>query len=242
MPKRLTTEEFIEKTRQVHGDKYDYSKVEYKTSGEKVCIICKEHGEFWQIPENHLHKHHAQGCPKCSHGHDKYTIEEFIEKARQVHGDKYDYSKVEYSGKDIKVCITCPIHGDFWQLPSVHVYNKSGCPRCKSSKLENEFASFLDKNNIDYVRQKRFQWLGKQSLDFFLPKHGIAIECQGEQHFSEISFGNTDDLKHRLEYYQKLDKQKKELCETNNIRLLYFAKKKYDDTILTKEEILEEIT
>ena len=54
MRKRITNEEFVAKTKEVHGDRYDYSKVEYKNSHTKVCIICPEHGEFWQIPNSHL--------------------------------------------------------------------------------------------------------------------------------------------------------------------------------------------
>ena len=104
------TEEFIKKAKEVHGDKYDYSKVEYKKAIEKICIICPEHGEFWQIPTNHLK---GCGCPSCG-GNKKYTLEIFIKKAREVHGDKYDYSKVDYKKASEKVCIICPKHGEFW--------------------------------------------------------------------------------------------------------------------------------
>ena len=98
----LNTKSFIEKAVRKYGDKYDYSKVEYKHCTEKVCIICPEHGEFWQTPSSHLNS--KQGCPKC--GKDSSTklvsTENFIEKARKVHGDKYDYSKVCYLGWDEK--------------------------------------------------------------------------------------------------------------------------------------------
>ena len=91
MSQRSTKENFIEKAREIHGNKYDYSKVEYKNNRTKVCIICPEHGEFWQTPRNHISQ--RQGCPKCSKTF-KNTTESFIEKARKVHRDKYDYSKV----------------------------------------------------------------------------------------------------------------------------------------------------
>lgn len=81
MPGKLTTEEFIQKAREVHGDKYDYSKVEYKNSSTKVCIVCTEHGEFYQ----ELHKHlKGQGCRKCT-GCAKLTTEDFIKKSRERH-------------------------------------------------------------------------------------------------------------------------------------------------------------
>ena len=106
--------DFIWKAIQVHGFRYNYSKVEYKNNKVKVCIICPEHGEFWQTPDKHLS---GQGCPKCANNV-KSTTEEFVKKAIQVHRDKYDYSKVEYKGALIKVCIICPEHGEFWQTPS----------------------------------------------------------------------------------------------------------------------------
>ena len=112
---KLTTEEFIKKAREVHGDKYDYSKVEYVKSKAKVTIICPEHGEFLQTPQKHLY---GQGCPKCGHK-SELTTEEFIKKAREVHGDKYDYSNVEYVDAKTNVCIICKQHGVFWQRQGV---------------------------------------------------------------------------------------------------------------------------
>ena len=88
---KYTTQKFIEKAQLLHGDKYDYSHVEYRDTHTKVCIICSEHGEFWQAPHNHLR---GQGCPKCgtqkTTTQRRHTPQEFIEKAQQVHGDKYD--------------------------------------------------------------------------------------------------------------------------------------------------------
>ena len=114
----MTTEEFIKKAKEIHGNKYDYSKVEYKNTSTKVCIICPEHGEFWQTPNHHLQGH---GCPKCKNEKIRkrhtHNITIFIEKARKVHGDKYDYSKAEYINASTKVCIICPEHGEFWQTP-----------------------------------------------------------------------------------------------------------------------------
>lgn len=134
--KKLIIEEFIERARKVHGDKYDYSKVEYKNNKTKVCIICPIHGEFWQLPCDHLS---GNGCKEC--GVDKRTkektktLEQFITDARKIHGDKYDYSKVNYVDAHTKICIVCPIHGEFWQKPYAHL-NGQDCPLCvhKSTK------------------------------------------------------------------------------------------------------------
>ena len=132
-----TTKQFIEEARKVHGDKYDYSKVEYVNASTKVCIICPIHGEFWQNPANHLQ---GQGCPACGNVKHK-TTEDFIKEARKVHGDKYDYSKVEYKNANTKVCIICPIHGEFWQTPHMHLQGK-GCKKCS---IENIVAKTTQK-------------------------------------------------------------------------------------------------
>ena len=128
--KRSTTDDFIKKAREVHGDKYDYSKVNYVKNSTKVCIICPEHGEFWQIPSNHLK---GFGCPKCTNNH-HYTTEEWIQNAKEVHGDRYDYSKVNYTNRKAKVCIICPEHGEFWQRGGDHL-NGQGCPGCTGKNI-----------------------------------------------------------------------------------------------------------
>ena len=134
----LTTEEFIEKARKVHTDKYDYSKVNYINANTKVCIVCPEHGEFWQTPASHLN---GIGCPKCGFERirekNKITLNEFIKKAKEVHGDKYDYSKVEYVNNKTKVCIICPEHGEFWQTPDSHLRG-GGCKKCLNEKLSSD--------------------------------------------------------------------------------------------------------
>ena len=143
--KRVTTEDFVEKARKVHGEKYDYSKVEYVNNRSKVCIICNRHGEFWQKPSNHLC---GQGCPKCGKEKQNLAItsndDEFIKKARKVHGDKYDYSKVEYVNNRTKVCIICNRHGEFWQTPNAHL-NGQGCPKCGDERIASAKTSNSEK-------------------------------------------------------------------------------------------------
>lgn len=243
MSKKLTKEEFVKKAKNVHGDKYDYSKVEYVNVNTKICIICPIHGEFWQIPSNHFQ---GKGCPKCGCGiiSEKLSnnTEKFIENARKIHGDKYDYSKVEYKKYDEKVCIVCPKHGEFWQIPSYHLTN-CGCPVCKDSKLEKEVREYLNDNKIVFESFKKFDWLGKQHLDFYLPKYNIAIECQGEQHFEVVKhFGGED----KYEIQQKRDFLKNKLCKENGIKLLYYTNyKKIEEDNITifknKENLINAI-
>ena len=219
---RLTTKSFIEKSNKVHNNKFDYSKVVYKNNRTNVYIICPEHGEFWQTPDNHLNGHH---CPKCNGGV-SISQQEFIEKAKEIHGDKYNYSKVEYINSKTKVCIICPEHGEFWQTPSNHLAGK-GCLKCKISKLELLVKQYLNKNNINYIYQYRPKFLkhgkGQQSLDFYIPDLNIGIECQGIQHYIPVDFGGKgkEYAMKRFKYVQRLDERKKFLCIKNNIRILY---------------------
>lgn len=287
---QLTTEVFIKRAKQVHGDKYDYSKVEYVNSKTKVCIICPEHGEFWQTPSNHLT---GRGCPICryinSAKNNSLTKEEFIEKARAIHGDKYDYSKVEYKNNLTKVCIICPEHGEFWQDPTGHIDKKAGCPRCSKnhrytteeflkslpswvkekydfskfvykrthdksivicpehgeflqsphnirkgigcpgcseSKLERNVRLFLKENKIEYIPEyKKDSDFGKQAIDFYLPRYGIGIECQGIQHFIPTDFAGKGDewKKNEFEHIKELDKNKQFLCKEKGIKLIYYT-------------------
>ena len=131
---RKSLEQFIQEAREVHGDKYDYSKVEYSGNKTKVCIICPEHGEFWMSPNSHLSK--KQGCPYCA-GHMRKTNEQFIKDAREVHGDKYDYSKVNYINNRTDIIVTCPTHGDFNVKPDNHLAG-NGCPKCAGKHRTTE--------------------------------------------------------------------------------------------------------
>ena len=170
MRNKNTLESFIEKARKVHGDKYDYSKVEYNGIHTKVCIICPEHGEFWQEPNSHLHRN---GCPECS-GLKKPSLESFIEKARKVHGDKYDYSKVEYVNNHTKVCIVCAEHGEFWMTPSAHINLRQGCKYCSGRKLTLD--GFIEKakkvhgDKYDYSKVKYIN--NKTKVCIICPEHG----------------------------------------------------------------------
>ena len=136
--------DFIEKAKTIHSNKYDYTKVEYVNASTKVCIVCPEHGEFWQDPKHHLK---GQGCPKCSKisSSQKKTLttEEFIQRARKVHGDKYDYSKVIYEKNNKKVCIICTEHGEFWQTPHNHLKGQD-CPKC-SGRFQTDTEYFIEK-------------------------------------------------------------------------------------------------
>ena len=129
-----TTEQFIIAAKEIHDNKYDYSKVNYINNSTKVIIICPIHGEFLQIPANHLS---GAGCPICANNI-KLTAEQFIERVNEIHNNKYDYSKVNYVNSKTHVTIICPIHGEFLQTPAQHL-SGHGCPLCSgNAKLTTE--------------------------------------------------------------------------------------------------------
>lgn len=147
--KKLTTKEFIKKANKVHKNKYNYSKVVYVNSKSKVIIICPEHGKFCQTPD--CHTNNKQGCPKCSIikviEKLKSTTEEFIVKAKKIHSNKYDYSKVNYMGANNKVIIICPTHGKFQQTPDSHL-QVHGCQKCAKNTIS--LKNKLSKDQIAY--------------------------------------------------------------------------------------------
>lgn len=231
---KRTTEQFIKEAKQVHGDKYDYSKTKYINLKTKLEIICPKHGSFWQRPDAHLR---GQNCPKCrdekSQKEQALTIEEFIKRARSIHGNKYDYSLVNYVNIFTKIKIICSEHGIFEQAPYAHLRTE-GCPRCKKSKGEETIANYLSSNNILFEREKTFDNLKfEKSLryDFYLPKYNLLIEYNGEQHYvvSEY-FGGY----HAFILQKHRDWLKRKYARDNKINLLTISYK--DDIIKIIEE------
>lgn len=213
---RSNTEEFIAKARTTHGDKYDYSKVIYINNSTKVSIICPIHGEFKQIPNAHLL---GQGCNICG-GKIISNAQEFIAKSKAVHGDRYDYSKVEYKVAKEKVSISCKKHGLFTQQPNNHLSGQ-GCPVCNSSKGELIIISILDKHNIAYVREYKLPEVSQYNFryDFYLPDYKLLIEFHGIQHYKAIEFFGGEKA---LEETQLRDKLKNYLAKKTGKKIVYF--------------------
>ena len=219
---------FIKKAKLIHGDKYDYSLVDYKNSKTEVIIICKIHGEFKQKPYIHLRNH---GCQKC--GYNLSNTEKFIEKANKKHSNKYNYKLVNYTHSHNKINIICEKHGIFSQSPEGHLSGR-GCPLCRVSKGEKQIESFLLHYNIRYEYQKKFNdCVDKRELpfDFYLIDYNMIIEYDGIQHFELITyFGET-----AFQQIQLHDKIKNQYCYDNNIDLIRI---KYNDNI---SEILKKL-
>jgi hypothetical protein len=230
-----TLNHFIQKANQIHNNFYDYSLVDYKHSKLKVKIICPIHGEFEQIPTNHIF---GQGCYDCSYEYRKkimiLTKEEFIKKSTIVHNNFYDYSKVIYLSAHNRVKIICPIHGEFEQIAQHHL-NGHGCSFCNSSKGEMIIKEILQNHKIIFDYQKKFtncKNIKELPFDFYLPKHNVCIEYDGRQHYMPIDFFGGIKEHMNLKFRDNI---KNIFCRENNIELLRI---KYDDNIEQKLQFL----
>lgn len=168
--RRLTTEEFVKKARVVHGDRYCYERAVYVTGRSKITITCPDHGDFEQEACSHLQ---GAGCAKCS-GNAKLTTEDFIEKAREVHGDRYGYDRSVYTSTMKKIIITCPKHGDFRQTPDSHLHG-AGCINCGGTfKLTTGIFIERSRNvhGAKYCYDKAIYTNNSDKIIITCPEHG----------------------------------------------------------------------
>ena len=219
--KKLTSIEYIERIKKIHNNEYDYSKCNYINNRIKICIICQKHGEFWQNPKHHLR---GQGCPKCSviksSNNRKLITEEFIEKAKKIHGDKFNYLLSCYMGYNIKVKVICPIHGEFQQTPKSHLKG-NGCLKCgiKKQITTIEYITKAIKKHNNKFDYSKCDYKGShEKIEIICPKHGSFFQIAGDHlfgigcskcHFDKISnnfryeigeFINMADNVHEKEY------------------------------------------
>ena len=218
--RNLSQHELIEKFISVHGDRYNYSKVEFTKMHDKVCIICPEHGEFWQSPSKHLL---GQGCKQCGYDSNKggrVSMWDFIERAKVVHGNKYDYSEVYFNTVHDKIKINCPKHGFFYQNAYDHL-NGHGCPRCGIivSKSEEEIYNMLsNKLGEGLVEQRNRKVLGDgKEIDIYIPSIGIGAEYNGLKWHCE---SNLKGVNYHL--------NKTELCDKSGVQLIHIFEDEYE--------------
>ena len=191
------TKKFIEKSNNVHNNKYKYDKVVYVNANTNVIITCLIHGDFEQSASAHKK---GQGCNKCFQDKNRSNTDDFIKKAIHVHGDTYTYHNTEYVKSDIKVVITCKIHGDFLQAPHHHINSQSGCPTCQlcpSCKLWRTkgklcvYCKPKDKNVL-YQKTKEIQivnFLKEKLPDHeFIHNKSIGTDCTEGHLFPDILY------------------------------------------------------
>ena len=230
--KTNTTEQFIEKAKKIHSDKYNYDKVVYVYSTQPVIITCPKHGDFTQTPNRHLL---GNNCYKCGIDIIRSNTDDFISKAIKKHGYKYLYTKVDYKYSNQKVIITCPTHGDFTQKPNSHLTGQ-GCPNCLESKNEKIFSNILKKLGIKNIREFKFpNQKSRHEYDFYLPVQDILVEIHGNHHYNPIEhFGGIE----RLKYTQECDKYKEHLAFKNHKPLIIYNHKLFKKPIEKLENLI----
>jgi|LauGreDrversion4_2_1035121.scaffolds.fasta_scaffold01332_5 hypothetical protein len=231
----IDTNKFLNMVRSVHGDVYDYDRVKYINMNTPVEVICRTHGVFNIKPSYFLNN--KKGCIWCSKRMYK-DLSFFVKDAQIIHGDKYEYSVIDDLKQNSFIKISCPLHGDFLQKIHSHM-SGCGCPNCNESKGERRISIFLDENNIEYIRQHKFDEcknVFRLSFDFYLPKINICIEYDGEHHFHPVDFFGGND---RFMKVKKNDEIKNSYCEQNGIRLI---RVRYDDDISSLFDAIKKST
>lgn len=219
-------EDFILEAIKIHGYKFSYENIDYVNRQTKVKIKCSIHGEFKQTPNNHLKGH---GCTYCTYNNK--NLVDFLNEAKKIHEDKYDYSLVDYKNNKHKIKIICSTHGEFEQSPDHHINRKHGCPKCNESKGENEIRKFLNSKGINFISQYSFPHCKNKNVlpfDFYLPEENTCIEFNGIQHYKPVKyFGGVS----KFEQQQINDKIKKKYCDINGIKLIII---RYNEKIIQK--------
>lgn len=171
MPKKMAKEEFIKKAKEIHGDKYDYSKAEYVNNSTNISIICPNHGIFQQNPKNHLN---GFGCKKCTLEKKALNKKDVIDKLNKIYNNKYDYSLLHFNSTKNKIKVICPEHGEFEKTLEKHLYSNQGCPKCSGYKMDKDKfikkASIIHNNKYDYSKVEEVR--KKDRIKIICPEHG----------------------------------------------------------------------
>lgn len=209
----------IDKFNEIHLNVYDYSLIDlynnFKVRYDSVEIICEKHGKFTKSIQSHLN---GVGCEVCSN-YNLYNNKSFVEKCNIVHDSLYSYPNIDYKNSTSKIEVLCSLHGTFTPTASNHMRG-SGCPSCRLSKGELRVKRYLDSNDIEYIKEKRFDgcvYRYKLPFDFYLPMYDICVEYDGRQHYEpEKYYGGMDTFNVRL----IKDELRNKFCKDNNIKLL----------------------
>lgn len=210
-----TQEVFINQLKSYRGDEFIYDKTHYINATTKVIVTCPKHGDKEATPVHLLLRTAPFKCPDCllERKHDQ-----FIKRAKELHGNKYDYSKAKFVKNLERLEIICPIHGSFWQTPNNHL-GGHGCRLCGNSSVgEVKIDKFLKNNSIRYIHEYTLPGY-RYRYDFYLPDFNILIEYHGEQHYEDrfyINFAKEESLENR----KIKDKFKVVLAKEKNIPLI----------------------
>lgn len=224
----LTIDEIISRAHKAHQNKYDYKFTGAETYRDFIVVRCPLHGEFQQRITTHLQ---GRGCKQCSVNDRRLTHDEFVERANETHAGFYDYSYVQYKNIHTKVKVICPLHGIFEVSPTLHI-QRTGCPRCRKSKMHRKVSNTLNNLDINYEEEKRFHDCRNKyplPFDFYLPEQSTLIECDGEHHFRPVMFSNNiRDMEIAFQATRLHDKIKNKYAEENGYHLLRIPYNKMD--------------
>jgi len=198
-----TKEEFIGQSNLIHENKYIYDEVEYIGCNVPVCIICKIHGRFYQKPRVHLQLGGCKFCyyEKCKNNKTKNT-QYFIEKAKTIHGEKYDYSKTFYKGNKNKLIIICPKHGEFLIRASSHLEKRKdgkmgGCSKCSNNRTSANEQKWLDMMNVE-AKNRQVKIETKENkyyiVDAYIPETNTVYEFNGDYWHGNLSVYSPDEI------------------------------------------------
>lgn len=220
-----TNEKFKEEAKAIINNNLSLDKTIYVNSKSKIIVTCNIHGDFPIFAQNILV---GQGCPKCcTKGSNNYDNNIFIKRSKEVHGNRYDYNKINYVNNYTKIEILCSKHGAFWQIPHQH-WKGGGCPKCSNSKGEEKIRVFLENNNIQFEYQKSFdncrsnKTNRKLFFDFYMCDINFIIEFDGEQHFKPVRLKKMP-LSNTIINFERIknsDQIKNQYCKDNGINLL----------------------
>jgi hypothetical protein len=227
--RRSPCDEVIDAAMTRHNGFYSYDRAVYVNSSTKFTVTCPVHGDFSVLPNNHVSG--GRGCPACGalkRGHRKdlggaarktadtkiakFAVK-FIDDARAVHGDAYDYSKVEYAGQQTKVVIVCPEHGPFEQTAEHHVKRAQGCPECSHHRSKGEAALAKFVSIFADIEQRNRRVISPKELDIYVPSASLAVEYCGE--YWHASPSAEDEA-----VYRKRHAEKQQMCQQVGLRLL----------------------
>ena len=219
--KPITTEEYIQRAKSLHGNLYDYSEINYISGRNKVTIICRKHGKFEVTANEHIRENRASNCKKCVYDMNRLSNTVFITRARQIHGDLYDYSLVDYHRADQKIKIICKKHGVFKQTSDSH-WAGGGCSHCRG-RISKKETAWLDSLNVlkEYRQISLIMSSGKRyEVDAFDPINNTVYEFNGDYWHGNPAKFDGDTWNQRTsctfgELYQKTLSKKQELILNN---------------------------
>lgn len=227
-------EDFIRNAIEVHGSKYDYSDVVYSRANRNVDIICRTHGKFQQIANNHLQGNKCPQCARVENANRQTTkFSEFLALANTTHSNKYTYDSTSYTKLGAKLLIVCPEHGEFRQGGFSHI-NGRGCPACgrkyniKEDRWLSQFENLSKQHRIDIGNKYVI-------VDGFNPFTNTIYEFYGDYWHGNPAVYNPQDFntKRRMTFGKLYNAtvERSKLLRTHNYNIVEMWEHDFDKEV-----------